>query len=616
MMQETIEPVLTGHAKAKAKREHKAAMVIETDYRAAMRVLEREPGFVGLDLETTGLHHTTDNIAVVAMYGRETNTAAIIHVRGQGLPKDLKHWLGSPERRFITHNGTGFDYGFLMAEGVAWRQPTYFDTLIGEQVALTTGRKDVRVNLKDTLARRLGVAIPKDVDHSTWMLPELDAGQLQYLADDIYYLPLLRESQLERAAEQDAKWQIDGEPGVRDAMAFEQALAPIVASMMMRGLPIDLEALHGYIAKQEAELPEHEAWLRSRLGDDFSLGHGPSVRDRANKVFDLDLSDTRADTLKLLADDAKSPAACETEAQEFAFRLLRYRHGTKRESMYDERFEAKYVRAGRLYGTFRQVGTDTGRFSSWNPNLQQLPRDMRYVISDPAGRESIVAADYSAIEVAIAADLYQDQELLKAVASEDMHSAVAGMLFGERFLSLEPDDPQRKELRRIAKEGSFTLTFGGGFRTLYNKARTNGSKMSYAEIEAAGRAFLMRFQGVERARQAAYMKADQARPVAIKQPSGLRRVLVPGPELKGTTLLNNAVQGCAAYGLKRALFEMDAAGIAEYLSAVVHDEIVTTPPTSMAEDVARELERCMVTGMREATDAPVRVDAKGGRTWQ
>lgn len=600
-------------ADRKAKRE---AMTVVSDTAEAMRILDQEPGYVALDLETSGLHYTTDRIAVVAMYGPETNTAAILHYRGEGMPKALVDWLSVPDRQLINHNGTGFDLGFLKAEGVAWDAPKWHDTLIGEQAVLTSGRKNVKVNLKDTLARRLGVHIAKDMSHETWMLPELNDAHMRYLADDIFYLPLLRDAQREKAAEIDYTYQREGWPGVRDAMAFEQDLAPIIAGMMMRGLPIDREALHVYHAEQAAAVPEHEAWLKERLGDGVSLGHSPSVRNAANKAFDLDLDDTRKDTLAILADDAKSVADCQSPAQEFAFRLLRYRHATKRERMYDEGFERKYVRNGVLYGTFRQLGTDTGRFSSWNPNLQQLPRDMRHVIADASGELGICAIDYNAIEVRVAADLYQDQALLEACQGEDMHATVAAMLFGDRFTDLDPNSAAYKELRRIAKSSSFTLTFGGGFRRLYNYVRANGSRASYAEIEAGGRSFLNRFRGVDNARNKAYQRADRAIPIAIWQPTGLLRWLIPGtPEYKGTTLLNNSVQGTAAAGLKQALKLMRERGISQYLAAVVHDEIVTTPPKALLAEVREIQTACMIEGMRMVTDAPVAVEAKGGDRW-
>jgi DNA polymerase-1 len=586
---------------AAERKAHKASMTVLSDWQEILRVLDQEPGFIALDLETSGLSFNADRIAVIALYGPETNTAGIIHLRGASPDPAIIDWLSDPRRKFITHNGTGFDLLFLERYGVKYRQPEWYDTLIGEQAVLTTDRKDVRVNLKDTLARRLGVVIPKDVDHATWMLPELDAVQMRYLADDIYYLPRLRESQLARAAEQDNKYQRDGQPGVRDALAFEQELAPIVAGMMMRGLPIDTLALSRYLEEQEAAIPEHREWLGERLGG-INLNHAPSVKAALEAAYNTRLNDTRADTLKLLAEGSG-------ELAEACRRLLALRHGSKRAGMYDsDKFRAQIYR-DRLYGQFVQLGTNTGRFSSRNPNLQQIPRDMRGVIRDASGEQSIVAADYSAIEVRCAADLFQDTALLKALEAEDIHRATAANVFGI------PEEEVTKEQRRMAKAANFNLLFGGGVKTLYERARADGSEVTFGEMQSFADRFLGTYAGVERARQRAYQKADEHRPVALTLPTGLRRVLAPGKDLYGTTILNTSVQSMAAAGLKYALKLADQIGLSQYLSAVVHDEIVMTPPRQEAEDVARALEDCMITGMAEVTDAPVAVDAKGGEAW-
>lgn len=583
------------------RRAHKAAMTVRDDWREIITTLDHESGYMALDLETSGLSFNRDRIAVIALYGPDTNTAGIIHLRGAYPQPELMEWLGNPARKFITHNGTQFDIPYLQRYGLAYRQPTWFDTLIGEQTVLTSDRKDVKVNLKDTLKRRLSVEVPKDVDHATWMQPALDAQQMRYLADDIYYLPRLREAQLARAAEQDGKRPHPDLPCVSDAMAFEQRLAPIVSGMIMRGIPLDVGALIEYYERQTAETPELASWLKAELGIQ-NIGHSPSVVDAMARVYGVHLRDSRADTLKLLA-DSEGPAG------ECARKLLAYRHGAKRGSMYGQDFLQKYVHEGRVYGGFWQLGTNTGRFSSSNPNLQQLPRDMRHVFGDPTGTELVVAADYSAIEVRCAADLYRDTELLKALEAADIHRATASSIFGI------PEEEVTKEQRRQAKAGNFNLLFGGGVATLYHKARADGSTVTKEEMQRFADRYLARFQGVAKAREKAYYLADLQRPTPIIFPTGLRRVLVPGKDLKGTTLLNNKVQGMAAAGLKHALLLMDECGISQYLSAVVHDEIVTTPPASIADEVGRELERCMLEGMAMVTDAPIAVDMKGGATW-
>lgn len=590
-MVQQLEKVTPGRLKARQQE-----MTVTPDWQDAIRIMEREPGPVALDLETTGLSFNTDRIAVLAMYGQESNTAAIIHLRGQDPDPRLISWLSSPERSFITHNGTQFDIPYLARYDVAYRQPRWYDTLIGEQVIKATDRKDVRVNLKATLARRLKVDIPKDVSHETWMLPELDAQQMRYLADDIYYLPVLRQTQEEKAAEHPGN---EYRNGVPDALSFEQTLAPIVSGMIMRGLPIDEQLLAGYLEAQLAAVPEHKTWLEDALGIK-NLGHAPSVQAAIEARYGMALPNTRADTLHELT-KADGPIA------EVATRLLALRKGTKRGGMYGSEKFTQHIWRGKVYGNFWQTGTNTGRFSSSNPNLQQVPRDMRAVFRDPSGELAYVAADYSAIEVRCAAALYQDTELLKALESGDIHTTVAASLFGI------PEEEVSKEQRRLAKAGSFNLTFGGGFKKLWLKARADGSEASYADIERFGQQFLSRFRGVDRARQNAYFRADQGRPVALTFPTGLRRVLIPGVDLMGTTILNNTVQATAAAGLKHALLLADERGLSQYLSAVVHDEIVATPPMAEAEEYAAALEQAMIDGMAEVTDAPVAVDAKGTR---
>lgn len=596
------EPMTSADRKA-----HKASMVVLDDWREILATMDKESGFIGLDLETSGLSFKRNRIAVIAFYGADTNTAGIIHLRGKDAPPEVIEWLGRPGRQLITHNGTAFDIPFLSEYGFAYRQPTLYDSMIGEQVALSTGRKDVRVNLKDTLERRLGVAIPKDVDHATWMLPELDAQQMRYLADDIYYLPRLREAQLARAAEQDARWGKEGQPGVVDAMAFEQRLAPIVAGIMIRGIPISVPALKEYTKKAAEMVPEHEAWLRERFPKLKTLGHAPTLRLAINERYDLDLPDTRADTIKLLAEG-------QGEAGECAKRLLAYRAGTKRDGMYDDNFINQYTYQGKLYGQLVQVGTETGRFSSRNPNLNQTPRDMRHVFTDDTGELAILACDYSAIEVCVAADLFGDKALLADLESSDPHTATAERMFGQPPEGATPEFI--KERRRLAKAGNFNLTFGGGVRTLYNKARADGSKVSYAEVDAFAKEWLARYTGVARARDRAYARADQGRPVPLTFPTGLRRVLTPGPDLRGTTILNNTVQATAAAGLKEAIFELDARGLSQYLALAQHDELMLTVPRALMAEIRPELEAAMIAGMRKVTDGPVRVESKGdGLTW-
>ena len=151
---------------------------------------------------------------------------------------------------------------------------------------------------------------------------------------------------------------------------------------------------------------------------------------------------------------------------------------------------------------------------------------------------------------------------------------------------------------------------------MYMKARADGSKVSRAQVDAFCTQFLGRFKGIAKAREGAFMTANQRRPVPLTFPTGLRKILVPGPELKGTTILNNTVQATAAAGLKMALLLLKERGLSQYLSAVVHDEIILTPPKELLAELRPQLELAMIDGMTMVTDAPVAVESKGdGQSW-
>jgi len=123
------------------------------DALASLPTLATEP-LLGIDLETSGLSPWNDQIAVITLFGQRSETTSVFHVRGS-VPQVLKDFLSQP-RLLVGHNVTTFDALFLANAGVDIMAPTWFDTLIAEQVLITTSRSDVRKNLQASIKRRLG----------------------------------------------------------------------------------------------------------------------------------------------------------------------------------------------------------------------------------------------------------------------------------------------------------------------------------------------------------------------------------------------------------------------------------------------------------------------------
>lgn len=563
---------------------------IVRDVREACRTIR--PGEnVSWDLETSGLSPWRDKIAVVSMYGEESKIPIVIHCRGLVDP-DLRRLLQSA-RLWIGHNTTNFDRLFEEEEGIDTfaEGVEHYDTLVGEGAARVSGRHDVRVNLKATLARRLGRKISKDVNHNSWMQPELDAEQLLYCVDDVMSLSAVRYAQLKKVEQ-------EGRPEVMD---FEQELCDVTCAMTLTGLPLDVPKLKAWQADLFKQMDAAEPFLRKFVGD-IRLSSPVVLKPAIEKAFGIELPNTQKETLSEIAD------ADAGDVSEFCKRLLLWRMGNKRTGMYDDKWLQRYVEYdGRIHGRFWQTGTDTLRYSGTDPNLQQWPRNGRDNIGGEPGRKT-VSADYDAIEVMIGAGLANDEQML-ADCEGDPHARLAASITGI------PEDELPREQRRLAKAANFTMEFCGGWRRFHAQCRLGDRNISEAATRAYYDAWLQRYRGLAAMRNQAFAMANR-RVVQLNFPAGHRRVLA-GPEVTPTRIINNVVQATAAIGMKRGLIKLHQKGLVRgYLGAVVHDEAVASAPDNEAEEYGRELERCMVEGMLETIpNIPCRVKAKIGTHW-
>lgn len=559
--------------------------------------------YISLDLETGGFSPWKTPIHVITLYGSVSKTPVILHYpRGRKVPIKTLRWLETFEE-ITTHNGTMFDILFLANAGMEWRNVRWYDTLIGELAVITSSRRNVRVNLQDSIKRRTGGKIDKNINHESWGNEFLDAQQMAYLYGDISHLWDLRQEQEKRANES---------PEMLRNLLFEQSLIPEVVEMELRGLPISMPLLQEFLTMQEEEAHKKQELLYELLGGKLLLTSPKQVKERLQREFgERAFPDTTAETLQnYLVFEGKIKDVCQA--------MLDFRHANRREKMYSSKWQQEFVvnhdgsLDNRVHGKFWQIGTETGRFSSSQPNLQQIPRDMRAVFATQ-GDMLIGATDYSGIEVRVAAALAEDEAMIEVFrAGGDIHTEVASAGFSV------PTSEVTKAQRQIAKAMSFTLLFGGGVETFRAYATARGSDISFEDAELAVDRFFERFEGLKRMRQTAIWQAQNLRAVTILYPTGLKRVLF-NESLRGSVILNNIVQGTAAAGLKYALKECADVGVSKYISAVVHDEIVYTARPNEIIDVRDAIEEAMIRGMNRAMEkavyVPVEVESEYGISW-
>jgi DNA polymerase-1 len=527
------------------------------------------------DTETTGLSPWRSELALIQIYEPNTHNVFLGRIWSNWKPEKWFTDLFIPRRLFVGHNIGMFDLQYLALAGIPWKNAKYFDTLVGETICATSARSGISKSLRASVKRRTGYIVDKDIEHGGWRNPELNEKQIMYAATDVLVLPELYQEHLQRAVD----------TGQQRALQMEMDVMPMFTSMTLNGLPIHMPSLMQYMNDSRVKVQNAEVLLYKRLGD-LNYNSPIQLRKALNEIG-IDLESTAKDILidQILFDP-------ESENAQLLQAILDWRAPHKRTEMYgSEDWQMQHIEAdGRIHARFWQVGANTTRVSSSDPNLQQVPKDGRWVIGHVYGYK-IVSTDYSQIEICISASISNDEALIKILDEDDVHRAIAAQVFKCR-----PADVTPKQ-RKLAKAMVFCLLFGASWRRFYQYARRSGSDMTEQEAVELFREFFKAFQGLWAMRQKAYAISRNRRVVVVTLPNGARRVLA-GRENRPTIILNTPVQGSAAVGMKLGLIEAYHQDLDTYIGAVVHDEAVSCVPDKYADDYAHTMQASLIKGMQ------------------
>jgi DNA polymerase-1 len=298
--------------------------------------------------------------------------------------------------------------------------------------------------------------------------------------------------------------------------------------------------------------------------------------------------------------------------------ILEYRGVAKLKSTYTDKLPEQIDQAtGRIHTSYHQAVAATGRLSSTDPNLQNIPirtkegRRIRQAFIAPPGH-SLVAADYSQIELRIMAHLSGDASLLRAFAEDrDVHQATAAEVFST------PLEAVSGAQRRSAKAINFGLMYGmSAFGLARQLGIGRGDAQKYMDL------YFERYPGVKR-----YMEQtrQQAREVGFVETVFGRRLYLPEIQSRNAALrqyaersaINAPMQGTAADIIKRAMIEVDgwlqAARVPARLIMQVHDELVLEVADEALDAVVGPLRAHMAGAATLAV--PLKVDVGIGRNW-
>ena len=574
--------------------------------------------YFAFDTETTGLDYMQAEVVGVSFAVEEGEGAYVpfahcyagapAQLRREEVLGKLRPLLEDSERPKVGQN-LKYDMSVLANHGIGLRG-VRFDTMLESYVLDSTGtRHDM-----DALAL-------KYLDHHTIHFEDIAGkGAAQLRFDQI---PL---EQAGPYAAEDAEvtlrlhralWpRLEREASLRGLFEdIEVPLVPVLSRMERRGVRIDVPMLERQSEELASRMTEVESAAHEAAGEPFNLGSPKQIQ----KILYDDLGiPVRSRTPK------GQPSTAESVLQELAHDhalprlILEHRALSKLRSTYTKALPACVnPRTGRVHTSYHQAVASTGRLSSSDPNLQNIPirtaegRRVRQAFV-PSGGWCMVAADYSQIELRIMAHLSGDEGLQSAFASgADIHQATAAEVFG-----LAPDavDPEQ---RRRAKAINFGLIYG---MSAFGLGRQLG--IGRNEAQAYVDLYFARYPGVrrfmdetrERARERGFVETVFGRRLHLPEINSRN---IHRRQYAERTAINAPMQGTAADIIKRAMVRIDRwleeRSFHSRMIMQVHDELVLEVPDAELEEVRAGVREHMVNAAN--LSVPLEVDIGTGTNW-
>jgi DNA polymerase-1 len=392
---------------------------------------------------------------------------------------------------------------------------------------------------------------------------------------------------------------------------LEMPLLPILAEMEGAGIKIERKVLIDYGAELSGDLKRIEVETYRTVGHEFNLASTKQLQEvlfterklKPGRKTKTGYS-TDVDVLEELAREDAVPAL-----------ILRHRTLAKLKSTYVDTLANQADAGGRLHTNFIQTGTATGRLSSREPNLQNIPirdeegRRIREAFTAEPGK-ALISADYSQIELVVLAHLSQDENLIAAFKEgKDVHGQTAARIFGIA------EGEVRQDQRRIAKTINFGVMYGMSAFRLSNElgiSRTEAGSFieAYFKTYAGVRLFIDEL--IRRTEETGFASTISGRRRYIPAINSRNKTEKAAAE---RVAVNTPIQGSAADIVKTAMLKLDKAleGKAAKLLLQVHDELILEAPRGEAAETAALVREVMENAV--TLRIPLRVSVETGKRW-
>jgi len=494
-----------------------------------------------------------------------------VEVKGRYFDTMVAHYLIAPELR---HN---MDF---LAESYLSYQPVSITTLIGKK-----GKN--QLSMRDIAVDRVVDYASEDAD-ITWQLkdelaPKLEEGELTELYD-----------------------------------TMEEPMIKALVTMESNGVKVDTDYLNEYSVELEQKIDEIHKSIHEEAGVPFNIASPKQVGEVLFDKMKLPYRWRKTKSGQYSTNEEKLTEL----AKDFPFveKILKYRGLAKLKSTYVDALPRMVnPKTGRIHSSFNQALAATGRLSSNNPNLQNIP------IRTPEGakvREAfvprdenhvLVAADYSQIELRLIAEISQDETMLEAfINGQDIHTATAARVFDV------PYDEVTKLQRYRAKTVNFSIIYGAGSTNLSKQLDIKRAEAKEL-IENYFKTYsgLKKYMGdiVEEAREKGYVKTLMGRRRYLRDINSRNALARTSSE---RLAVNSPIQGTAADLIKMAMIKIHQAfkkhDFKSKMILQVHDELVFDAHKDELDTILPIIKECMENAM-PGLKVPILVESGIGNNW-
>lgn len=397
--------------------------------------------------------------------------------------------------------------------------------------------------------------------------------------------------------------------------SMEMKVLPILTQMEITGIHLDKNALAEYQVELSKEIKDKEKEIYDEVGHEFNIA---STKQLQQVLFEE----------RKLTPGKKTKTGYSTDTavlEELAIwdpvpkKILEYRSYTKLQSTYVEALPELTDANSRIHTSFMQTGTATGRLSSRDPNLQNIPvrdengRRIRSAFTAVPGTV-LISADYAQIELVVLSHLSGDENMCRAFnEGVDVHKSTAALLY-----KVKPEDVT-PQMRRTAKTINFGIMYGmGAFSLAKDLGISRSEAKNFIDAYFATYAGINRFreQTIEGAKKNGYTETIMGRRRYIPSINSRNKMEQAGAE---RIALNTPIQGSAADIVKKAMIDVQAAleekGSMAKMLLQVHDELIFECPDD--EKIIKETIEIIQQKMENAVklNIPLRVSIEYGKSW-